>query len=194
MLALAEMISKGFVRIKATVYVHAPGGMAAFIDDMRKQGANTVPVDSYEMNDAQTNALRPWTGAVWFSNLTDEVRAEIKSMMDERGSQEMIERNGEIRIYNNPLFRTIVALGIWTNESTERRIANMLGRQFDRLADEIIKIEAEISSLEHYAKVNRNAGFVELSKDYSSKATQLRHRLSTFKSRAEEILASLDAA
>lgn len=198
---LAELVAGGFVRAKAQVYINSNDGkgLAVFEQDMLKNGFSNLTDEHYEVNEATTDALRPYTGSVWFSHLTDEVRAEILPMMEERGSKEYVEKSGEVRVYNNPLFRLVVSLGVWNASVSvdaapvvaEQRIQAVATRNFDAVSAMIEQTEQDISEHERLAQVNRRGGFKETGREHASKASGLKQKLQRLKAQQETLVASV---
>lgn len=197
---LAELVAKGFVRAKAQVYVNASNGkgLAVFEQDMFKNGFSNPTDEHYAVNEATTDALRPYTGAVWFSHLPEDVRQEIMPMMEERGSKEYVEKSGEIRVYNNPLFRLVVSLGVWSvpvsadfADIAKQRVQAIATRNFDAINAEIERVEGEVAQYQRYATSNRNAGFRELGREHANKASVLKQKLDRLKIQQEVIVASV---
>jgi hypothetical protein len=119
---LAEYVRGGNVEaIASAVYPNANKGRGfeSFLGDMGRLG---VPDGSmkegvhYRINNT-ADPLAYLTGEVILrpvgGRIPDSVLEEIRPMLVERDSDLRPGRDGSVYIYNNPLFRAVVALGVW---------------------------------------------------------------------------------
>ena len=128
---LSGYVSQGLVGARAMVYVNAKGGRGedVFEAHMGQLGAQPEEGVHYVLNDTGEAGVKEpyfaYTGEVILRpidlgdgrrGIPKDVLDEIRPLIDPRGSQMRAGTEGGeqvVKIYNNPLFRAVVGLGVW---------------------------------------------------------------------------------
>ncbi len=189
---LARLVKAGMIQARATVYVNAPGGLGAFVEDLRSAGFGGTVVEGshYVVNGARTDALRPYTGEVWLNGWTKEALREAAPMLIERDSHPRMFGTA-IHCYNNPLYRLVVRLGALGADEEgfasrpsavaavpSPELAEALAKaRLDRLDANAKECRERLSHEEFVADGLRKGGFLVSASERAAKASRLRRKL-----------------